>query len=67
LSIEECEKLKSVASQLIDEWEPEEDYSWIFPGVIKNGKCSQQLLLDSVNTITFFIEKEAVDRETGIQ
>jgi hypothetical protein len=67
LSLEECEKLKSAARQLIDEWQPETDYSWIFPNVTKNGKSSEQLLLDSINNISFFVEKEAVDRDTGIE
>ena len=65
LSREECQKLKSAARQLIEEWQPESDYSWIFPNVVKDGKSNEQLLLDSVNNISFFVEKDAVDRETG--
>jgi hypothetical protein len=67
LSLKECEKLKSVAHQLIDEWQPETDYSWIFPNVVKDGKSAHQFLLDSINNISFFIEKGAVDRDTGIE
>lgn len=67
LSLEEYQKLKSATRQLIDEWQPDTDYSWIFPNVVKNGKSSEQLLLDSINNISFFLEKDAVDHETGIQ
>ncbi len=67
LSLEECEKLKSAAHRLIDEWQPETDYSWIFPNVIKSGKSPNQHLIDSTDQISFFIDKGAVDRDTGIE
>lgn len=67
LSIEECEKLKSVANRLIDEWEPETDYSWVIQNSAKDEKASAEFLMDSADKVSFFIEKDAVDPETGIQ
>jgi hypothetical protein len=66
ISPEECQKLKSIVHQLIDEWEPETDYSWIFPNGAKNGRSNDQYLIDSTDKVSFFIEKEAVDPNTGI-
>lgn len=66
LSLEECERLKSVVHRLIDEWEPETDYSWIFSNDAKKGRSKDQYLIDSGDKISFFIEKGAVDPDTGI-
>ena len=65
LSREECEKLKSTVHQMIDQWQPETDYSWMLSDTGKDGKSSSQLLMDSSNQVEFFIEKEAIDRDTG--
>jgi hypothetical protein len=52
---------------MIDEWEPEEDYSWMLsPDTIK-GRSKEQQLVDSGDTISFFIEEDAVDPNTGIR
>lgn len=66
LSQEECEKLKSVVHQSIDQWEPDTDYSWMLSNEGKDGKSYDQLLMDSSDQVSFFIEKAAVDQETGI-
>jgi hypothetical protein len=65
LSVEECEKLKSVVHRLIDEWEPETDYSWLLPNGTKNGRSRSKHLIDSSDKISFFIEKDAIDPDTG--
>jgi hypothetical protein len=41
-------------------------YSWIFPNGAKNGRSKEQYLIDSADKVSFFIEKEAVDPNTGI-
>ncbi len=58
--------MKSIVHRLIDEWEPETDYSWILPNRAKKGRSVPQQMIDSSNKISFFIEKGAVDPETGI-
>jgi len=67
LSVEQCENLKSVLHRMIDEWEPETDYSWMFPNGAKNGRSRAQRMMDSSDKISFSIEKGAVNPNTGIE
>ncbi len=52
---------------MIDEWEPETDYSWMFPNGAKNGRSRAQRMMDSSDKISFSIEKGAVNPNTGIE
>jgi len=65
LTPDECQKLKEAVTRLIDDWEPEQDYSWIFPSGQNKEKSKTRFMLDSAEKISFFVEEDAVDRQTG--
>ncbi|CAF2984564.1 unnamed protein product [Rotaria sp. Silwood2] len=64
LTLSECQKLKTTVDRLIDDWEPEQDYSWMFPHGQTKERSMDQELIDSGDTISFFIENDAVDPQT---
>ncbi|CAF1207462.1 unnamed protein product [Rotaria magnacalcarata] len=65
LTIDECQQLKTAANKLIDGWQPEEDYLWIFPNGGTRERSGARQMIDSSDKISFFIEKDAVDPQTG--
>ena len=66
LTLDECQKLKAAAHRLIDDWEPEQDYSWIFPSGANKERSKGREMIDSSDKISFFIEEDAVDPDTGM-
>lgn len=65
ISQDECDKLKSVVHRLIDEWQPDEDFSWMLTQEMVNGKSQDQFLIESADKISIFVEKDAIDPQTG--
>ena len=65
LTLDECQKLKQAAIRLIDDWKPEEDYSWVFPERATKEKSTGRQMIDSADKVSLFVEKGAVDPETG--
>ena len=66
LTLDECQKLKIAADQLIDNWEPEPIYSWIFLNDKDKRQASAQRMVAVNDKLTFSIEEEAIDPHTGI-
>jgi hypothetical protein len=66
LTPDQCEKLKAAAGELIDKWEPEKEYLWMLPNGETKERSSDQHLIDSSDSITFFMEDGAIDPHTGI-
>ncbi len=66
LTLDECQKLKVAADELIDNWEPDEVYSWIFLNDTDKAKARAQRMLAMSDKLSFTIEGEAIDPHTGI-
>jgi hypothetical protein len=66
LTIDECQKLKIAADQLIDTWEPEEVYSWIFESDKNKAQARAQRMVAISDKLSFSIEEDAIDPHTGI-
>ena len=65
LTEDQCERWKNAATRVIDRWEPEEDYSWLFSSTEEARDSREKQLLGSAENLTFFIEADAVDPLTG--
>lgn len=66
LTLDECQKLKLAANRLIDNWEPEEVYSWIFLNDKDQAQSRAQRMVCISDKLTFSIEDDAIDPQTGI-
>ncbi|CAF1232277.1 unnamed protein product [Adineta ricciae] len=65
LTPEECEELKTIAHEMINDWEPDADYSWLYGDNETKQRILQQRMIDSGDTISYSIESDAVDPNTG--
>jgi len=65
LTLDECQKLKAAANRLINDWEPEEDYSWMLPTGTNKEKSKGRFMLDSSENVSIFVEDAAIDPQTG--
>ncbi|CAF1254833.1 unnamed protein product [Rotaria sordida] len=65
LTLDECEKLKIAANQLIDNWEPEPVYSWIFLSDKDKAQARSQRMIAISDKLSFSIEEYAIDPHTG--
>jgi phytanoyl-CoA hydroxylase len=61
---EEVAGMKGRMGELIDKWDPAEAKGSVFH-TYGNEKLNQDYFLESAATIKFFLEADAVDRETG--
>ncbi|UJR17595.1 hypothetical protein I4U23_004491 [Adineta vaga] len=65
INLEECEKLKTAIREIIDDWEPDADYSWLHSDNETKQRIQQRRMIDSGDIISFAIEDDAVDPNTG--
>ncbi|CAF1342725.1 unnamed protein product [Didymodactylos carnosus] len=66
LTLDECQKLKIAVGQLIDNWEPDPVYSWIFLNDKDKQQARAQLMVPIKDELSSGIEEEAIDPQTGI-
>jgi hypothetical protein len=66
LTLDECQKLKVAVDRLIDDWEPEEVYSWIFLSGTDKEQARGQRMIAIRDKLSFSIEEGAIDPHTGI-
>ncbi|CAF1177580.1 unnamed protein product [Didymodactylos carnosus] len=65
LTLDECRKLKIAVGQLIDNWEPDPVYSWIFLNDKDKQQARAQRMVALKDELSFGIEEEAIDPQTG--
>ncbi|CAF3968646.1 unnamed protein product, partial [Rotaria sp. Silwood1] len=65
LTLDECQKLKIAVDQLINNWEPEPVYSWIFLSDKDKQQARAQRMVAVSDKLSFSIEEDAIDPHTG--
>ncbi|CAF4496872.1 unnamed protein product, partial [Rotaria sp. Silwood2] len=66
LTFDECQKLKIAVDRLIDNWEPEQVYSWIFLSDKDKEQAKAQRMVTISDKLSFSIEEDTIDPHTGI-
>jgi hypothetical protein len=66
LTLDECHQLKAAAAHLVDDWEPDPDYLWMFSNDADKARIRGRRMINSSDKILISVAQDAVDPQTGI-